>query len=612
VAPNNGASYSHSRLGLGILLGLCGAVGTSAAEQLASIDAKHVQVGGEIGRRIDVTIHNNVFRIDNDAVFLESFRNKNRADFSYVGLGKHLDALARLAYHTQDEKLIALKDGLIGELIKTQLPSGYVGIFESDHMVRWWDLHETSYIVFGFVSDYRHFGNRASLEAARKLADYMMQVRPKRPIEVHVSTIGFERAFIALYEATGDRAYLEHVTMDDALRNWHGEIDGHAYDYLSVCMAQLDLYRLKADPRLLRQSKRVVDYMLAKDGMAVVGTGSNHERWHNDQTSSDKFGETCFTAYWLRLLDRLMQIEGDSLYGDLMERAIYNALFAAQSRDGRELRKYTPFEGRREFYQGEQGSDFQRDAYCCPNNFRRIVAELPNMIYYRCGDGLAVNLYTPSEASIELESGVWLKTRQVTDYPNSGEVAIHLDLNREREFPLRLRIPRWCQGASVSVNGKIAGRAVEGGRFFTIDRKWRTGDRVDVNMPMTARLVRGRKAQCGRVAVLRGPLLFCLNPDRQEKASGKTAADTTGEAPLEAIRLEASSLHAPVRDETVRPGGLACRARAWSPGRDPGRPANLTLILTEYADAGGQATYFLVDAANVAVDDELVKKKPGQ
>ena len=59
----------------------------------------------------------------------------------------------------------------------------------------------------------------------------------------------------------------------------------------------------------------------------------------------------------------LMQIEGDSLYGDAMERTIYNALFAAQSRDGRELRKYTPFEGRREFYQGEKSSDFQRDAY---------------------------------------------------------------------------------------------------------------------------------------------------------------------------------------------------------------------------------------------------------
>jgi len=304
-----------------------------------------------------------------------------------------------------------------------------------------------------------------------------------------------------------------------------------------------------------------------------------------------------------------MQIEGDSLYGDVMERAIYNALFAAQSRDGRELRKYTPFEGRREFYRGEKSSDFKRDAYCCPNNFRRIIGELPGMIYYRCGDGLTVNLYTKSRAAVKLGCGVSLKARQATDYPNSGRVAVYLDPDRPAKFPLRLRIPRWCKGAAVSVNGKIAERAVEGGQFFAIDRKWHTGDRVDVNMPMTTRLVRGRKAQAGRVAVMRGPLLFCLNPERQETLSGKVAADATVEAALKAVRLEGSSLQTPIRDETVRPGGLAYRVRAWSPGQGPRQPANLPLILTEYADAGGQVTYFLVDAPNLAVEDELVEDK---
>jgi hypothetical protein len=108
---------------------------------------------------------------------------------------------------------------------------------------------------------------------------------------------------------------------------------------------------------------------------------------------------------------------------------------------------------------------------------------------------------------------------------------------------------------------------------------------------------------------MRGPLLFCLNPDRQEKLSGKMAADATIEATLKAIRLDASSLRTPIRDETVRPGGLACQIRAWSPGRDSGQPANLAPILTEYADAGGQATYFLVDSPKLAAEDELVEKK---
>ena len=127
----------------------------------------------EIGRRIDVTIRNNVLKIDNDAVFLKSFRAKARRPGSYVGFGKHIDALVRLAFHTQDKKLIELKDHLIAELIKTQLPTGYIGIFGKRHMQIDWDLHEASYVVFALVSDYEHFGSKASLEAAKKLADYI-------------------------------------------------------------------------------------------------------------------------------------------------------------------------------------------------------------------------------------------------------------------------------------------------------------------------------------------------------------------------------------------------------------------------------------------------------
>jgi len=625
-------TFRHLLLAVG--LGVLGFVEAPAAERLGSLDAKHVRLGGEIGRRIEITIRNNVMKIDNQAVFLKSFRNKDRGNFSYVGLGKHLDALARLAYHTRDEKLIELKNHLIGELIKTQLPSGYIGVFPEDHMNVWWDLHETSYLVFGLVSDYNYFGNQASLRAAERLADYMMKTRPARPINVHVSTIGFERAFIALYEATGRKRYLDHVTVDNGLQNWQAGIGGHAYDYLSVCMAQLDLYRHQPDLRLLRQSKRVIDFMLRDDGMLVMGTGSNHEGWHNDQTSSHKFSETCFTAYWLRLLERLLRIEGNPLYGDVMERTIYNALFAAQSPQGRELRKYTPFEGRREYYQGEPSSDFQRDAYCCPNNFRRIISELPAMIYYRCGNGLTVSLYTQSEVTTELAGGVRLRVRQETDYPSSGKVVVRLDPSRSARFPLRLRIPRWCRAAKILLNGRIVVCSAKGGRFFTIDRRWKSGDRVELDMPMNTRLLRGRKAQAGRVAVMRGPLLFCLNPARQDKRYSvfatrpgrepakqndeskkkkkkkkKTAGrSNVGPAPGE-IKLDLTMLEGPVPDDAVRPGGLAYLLGAWSPGRNRPQPPDLRLILTEYADPGGEVTYFPIADPNLGVKDELLLTK---
>ena len=134
--------------------------------------------------------------------------------------------------------------------------------------------------------------------------------------------------------------------------------------------------------------------------------------------------ESCATAYLTRMLDRLLRAEGDSRYGDMMERAVYNALFAAQSPDGRQLRYFSPLEGKRVY--------FDRDTFCCPNNFRRIMAELPMMIYYRMGKGLAVNLYTASTAKMDLGDGLSLAVRQETDYPRGGDV-----LRAPRSVPAR-------------------------------------------------------------------------------------------------------------------------------------------------------------------------------
>ncbi len=178
-----------------------------------------------------------------------------------------------------------------------------------------------------------------------------------------------------------------------------------------------------------------------------------------------------------------MRLEGNPRYADLIERTIYNALFAAQSSDGRHIRYYTPLEGNREY--------FPADTYCCPCNYRRIVADLPAMVYYRSGTGLAVSLYAPSEATIALEGGVSLQVRQETDYPSSGRVVLRLDPSRPAKFPLQLRIPRWCQKATATVNGQPWQKPIIPGKFLCLERQWTAGDRVTLDLPMTWRLVAG-------------------------------------------------------------------------------------------------------------------------
>jgi DUF1680 family protein len=587
--------------------------GLSAQDKLLPVDVRRVKVGGEIGRRIDVTVRNNLLVLDYENDFLKPFREKNAAG-GYVGLGKTIDALVRMAAYTGDRRLLALKKKIVDKAIEAQLPDGYLGVMKPGRRV-WtlWDIHEMGYLVYGLAMDHRFFGEEQSLEAARKLGDYIVTKWSAEPqkepgggaITVNMAVTGLESAMLALYGQTKDRRYLDFVVKFRRLPEWDGQIvlgrwgqiAGHAYAHMCRLIAQLRLERIQPDPRLLAPTGRLMDFLRAGDGMVITGEVGDHECWHDTQTGTINLGETCATAYLIRLMDERLRMTGETLSGDIMERAIFNALFAAQSPDGRKIRYYTPFDGPRTYFKG--------DTYCCPCNYRRIVAELPRMIYYRQGGGLAVNLYTPSEAAIELARGLSVKIRQETGYPHDGKVLIRVDPSKPAAFPLALRIPRWANGAAATIAGRPIGGQAKPGAWLVIDRPWNPGDEVTLTLPMTARLVRGRKAQSGCVAVMRGPLVFCLN-----RARNKLPSDLD----LRLITIDPDTLEGPVADEAVPGCKLAFHVKAWGAGRwYPMAAHDLSLVLTEFPDPGGEAVYFHVPnpKAKQFVEDELVGSGDG-
>ena len=573
------------------------------------IDLQSVKVGGEIGRRMDITVQNNLLVLDADQDFLKPFEERNRKS-GYIGLGKLIDSLVRFAANIPNDQLLALKEHVIDRTIQTQENDGYIGMFVPERrMWALWDIHEMTYIVNGLLSDYEYFEKRDSLAAAEKLMNYIIRRWKEQPdgmdetgITIFMAVTGLEETLLRLYEQTGNSLYLDFCVTFRRLPEWNypielgrwGKIGGHAYAFFQRCLAQLRLYQIKPDARLLKQTQRVIDFLTKENGLLINGVCSQHECWHNNQDGTAGLGETCATAYMIRVLDELIRINKDSLYGDIMERAIYNGLFAAQSPDGRKLRYYVPFEGERVYFNG--------DTYCCPCNYRRIIAELPSMVYYRMDGGIAVNLYTPSKATIDLDNGHRVTIQQETDYPNSG--VIHLTINPENphSFPLRLRIPRWSEGGTVTLNDRTIAMEAPSGRFFQLERTWKAGDRVTVNLPMPIRLVKGRQAQAGRVAVMRGPQLFCLNPKQNE---GLENVD------LKRIAIDPETLDGPEPDETVRPNGMACKIKGWKEiGFSTGGNHNLDLLLTEFPDPDGRATYFLIrKMGQVGVEDELVRIK---
>ena len=577
----------------------------SAVRDLLELVAlRDVEVGGEIGRRIEVTIRNNLLAVDLDNAFLKPFIDRQETS-SYIGLGKFFDALTRLCAYSHNHDLLERRQHILEVIAQTQETDGYFGCMVPDRRVWWlWDVHETGYLIYALCTDYALHGDPSSLEQARKMADHLiplMRKEPDRLIEngqsvFHLATLGIDKALIELWHLTGNQKYLDFCVQRLDLADWDfpivegrwGDIQGHAYAYLARCLAQLLYYRVTGNDRLLAPTRRAMDFLTRQDGLAITGGCGLSECWHSSQDGTGNLQESCTTTYQLMVYDNLLRLEGDSRYGDLMERAIYNALFGAQSPDGRRIRYYTPFEGRREY--------FDKDTYCCPNNFRRAIALLPQLVYYRTGNGVLINLYTVSSARIDLPNGVIVSVRQKTDYPNSGQVVLHVDPSERTEFEVTLRIPGWCEKATIN------GDPVEPGMFITLCRTWSAGDRIAIEFSMPWRLVRGRQAQAGRVAVMRGPVVYCLNTTANEEM--KTLRPTG----LHRMCLDPASLKGPIASNCVRDEGLACTLRVW-PTAPPRRDIEpMTLRATEFADPEGETTYLhpLDPNDERLVDDELL------
>jgi uncharacterized protein len=581
-----------------------------SVDRLISVPLSSVKVEGEMGRRIDVTIQSNLLELDVDKDFLAPFLVKETKKSNYIGLGKLIDATAKFAAYSGDSKVIALKNKLTSSIVKAQETDGYLGnMAPSNRMWKLWDVHEVGYIIYGLITDYTLFGSESSLVAAKKGGDYLLQNWSSMPIGwqdstgvgLHVAGIGIDRTMIALFKATKDRRYLDFCDKVLHLSQWNPGIvlgrrklvEGHIYSYMAASLAQLELYRLEQDKNLLIPTMKAIDFLFNQNGVAISGGAGQVEIWTNDQDGGRDLGETCATAYQLRVYDNLLRMKEDSRYGDIMERTILNALFGAQSTDGRKVRYFTPLEGDRSYHDA--------DTYCCPNNYRRILAELPSMVYYKSGNGVAVNLYTSSKATIHLGANREVGLSQQTDYPNSGQVILKVDPLTTAVFPVKLRIPLWCKNASVTINGVMAKVNCEPGSFAILEREWKRGDQITLQLPMEWRLVKGRERQAGRVAIMRGPLLFGLNPTQEKSLANRSAADL-GRLIVSKKMLDPLAVHA----DGFYPTAIGCHLKAGSKMWAMDNPGDLDLLFSEFADPGIRCTYFKTPNLNEAVEDELI------
>ena len=214
----------------------------------------------------------------------------------------------------------------------------------------------------------------------------------------------------------------------------------------------------------------------------------------------------------------MLALEPKAEYADVMERALYNGVLSGMQLDGRSFFYVNPLEVLPEACLKDQHKRHvkaERQKWfgcaCCPPNIIRLVSSLEDYIASVHGGALYMHLYAGSDLALSVDGqDVCLKTE--TNYPRDGEISVTAAMEQPARFPLNLRVPAWCPGWTLKLNGEALEPAVTGG-YITLTRTWNPGDRLELSLEMPVSFVSAHPRiyeDAGKAAVSRGPLVYCL------------------------------------------------------------------------------------------------------
>jgi hypothetical protein len=271
----------------------------------------------------------------------------------------------------------------------------------------------------------------------------------------------------------------------------------------------------------------------------AVGSAAQGERFTCDYDLPNEaaYAETCAAIGLVFWAHRMLQVERDGRYADVMERALYNAVLSGVSLDGTRFFYANPlalYPPALRFSPGVLSATRQEwyGCACCPPNIARLIASLREYMYSQGRDEVCVHLYAQGSAELEV-TGRRLALAQETNYPWDGAVRLTLGLEEPARFALALRVPGWCRKARLKVNGRAAplGRAAAKG-YARVRRLWQDGDCVELELPMPVERITAHpkvRSDAGRVALQRGPIVYCLEeadngPDLNDISLPRNAA----------------------------------------------------------------------------------------
>jgi hypothetical protein len=574
-----------------------------------------------------------------DALKLARRRSKPLSTHPFWGsdVAKWLEAACHALGCRPDRGLRMRVNHLARLFIKAQQPDGYLNpYFSAVAPERRWtnlrDSHElycAGHLMEAAIAHHRATGQRGLLDALCRYADHIgarfgRGSGKKRGYPGHEE---IELALVKLWRATGKRRYLELASYfveergrrphcferearargEDPGDYWPGSYDycqahapvreqttaeGHAVRAMYLYCAMADLAGETADRSLLEACRRLWRNVVERRIYVTGGVGSTHEgeRFTSDYDLPNEtaYAETCAAVGLVLWAHRMLLLTGNGRYADVMERALYNGVLSGVSLRG-DLFFYAnplaafPDPGAAEVRSRTAGNLAPRrqewfGCACCPPNLARLIASLPGYVYSRTARSLCVHLFTPGSARFEV-GGRRITLGQQTRYPWEGHVQLTVRSERPVRFTLAVRVPGWSREWQVRLNGKEQDVTPRRG-YARLQRTWQDGDQVELDMAMPAERLRAHpevRADAGRVALRRGPLVYCLEEADNGPLLGSIAlpADAPLRAHHEPDRLGGVTVITASAERTPAgawPGGL------YSAGAAAPDPAEITAV----------------------------------
>ena len=515
-------------------------------------------------------------------------------------IGKWVEAAAYALSHRRDPVIEAQIEEIVSDLEKAQAPDGYLNCWylEREPQNRWTnlrdnhELYNAGHMLEGAVAYYRATGRDRMLKVMERYMDHIAATFGRGPGQKrgYCGHQEIELALVKAWHATGKRKFLDLATyfIDergalphyfDIERDARGEpaeafrqgtheysqshlpvrqqtkVVGHAVRAMYMYSAMADLAAEHGDDSLKAACETLWKDVTATRMYVTGGFGpsARNEGFTQDYDlpNDTAYAETCASVAFVFWAARMLNLDLDGQYADLLELALYNTALAGLSRDG------TTY-----FYDNKLESDGSHQRWewhpcpCCTMNVARLVASIGGYVFGLAADEVALHLYGGATARLPVAGGEVQLTER-SNYPWDGAIRIEVEARGCGDFTLALRIPAWCRGARLKVNGAPTALQIERG-YARIRRAWGEKDLVELDLPMQAERLWAHpevKVDAGRVALRRGPMIYCLEGQDQP-------------APLHRLRLpREAALSSRFRADLL--GGVAvieAEGRAGLPG----------------------------------------------